>query len=43
MSESDTNSPLREFREYFASSYDALGKLAGQIGVTHLTLAPLPV
>jgi hypothetical protein len=39
MSEPDPVTTLREFREYFASSYEALGKLAARIGVSHLTLA----
>ena len=39
MREPDPETTLREFREYFASSYEALGKLAARIGVTHLTLA----
>jgi hypothetical protein len=37
----DPQATLREFREYFASSYEALGKLAARVGVTHLTLADL--
>jgi hypothetical protein len=28
----DPKTTLREFREYFASSYEALGKLAARIG-----------
>ena len=39
MTGTDPKTTLREFREYFASSYEALGKLAARIGVTHPTLA----
>jgi hypothetical protein len=35
----DPKTTLREFREYFASSYEALGKLAARIGVPRPTLA----
>jgi hypothetical protein len=41
MSKPDPETTLREFCEYFASSYEALGKLAARIGVTHLTLADM--
>jgi hypothetical protein len=39
MTGTEPKTTLREFREYFASSYEALGKLAARIGVTHPTLA----
>jgi hypothetical protein len=39
MTGTEPKTTLRKFREYFASSYEALGKLAARIGVTHPTLA----
>ena len=39
MREADPKETLREFREYFASSYVANHKIAGRIGVTVKTFA----
>jgi hypothetical protein len=41
MSEPDPKETLREFREYFASVYEARYKLAARIGISNLTLAGL--
>jgi transcriptional regulator with XRE-family HTH domain len=41
ISEPDPKTTLRELREYFAGSYEALGKLAAGIGISHLTLSDL--
>jgi hypothetical protein len=35
MRDPDPKTTLREFREYFASSYEAKHKIAGRIGVSH--------
>ena len=41
MTEGDPIATLREFREYFASSYGSLRNLAKQVGITNVTFRDL--
>jgi hypothetical protein len=41
MSEHDPNETLREFREYFARSYESQKKIAARVGVTQATFLDL--
>lgn len=41
MSKSDPEVTLREFKDYFAGSYEAMGKLAKRVGITSVSLRDL--
>jgi hypothetical protein len=41
MSEPDPRTTLREFKDYFAGSYETAGKLAKRVGITNVSLREL--